>query len=311
MRVGAYRTEYGVHKPICNGRCLVAHMGWYNLAPLSALLIVTPVAVWYAFVYRNLEESLKFPCLVAFGLLTVLSLYYLITAQLTEPGILPIVRYEQHYSNEVGPRLTTLVVLDGREFPLPLYRAKVSRVTDNCIEKFDHYCPWIGNAVGRRNYRYFVMFVTNVLILALLLTCTCVSILVLSITQYNQELVDSIRDHMTEILLTVYGLIMIVSLFLLWQFHVRAIAGNRTTNEILKRVYSRNNPNPHDKGCLKNYASFCCKPVPKSKVAELDDDSPLPIRGRSTNGLDVRLLDVEDGSPMELDIDENEAIIRT
>jgi hypothetical protein len=37
-------------------------------------------------------------------------------------------------------------------------RSKYCRVSERCVSRFDHYCPWIGNAVGERNHRDFVVF---------------------------------------------------------------------------------------------------------------------------------------------------------
>ena len=40
------------------------------------------------------------------------------------------------------------ILLRGRRYHLIQLRAKFCRETGNCVERFDHYCPWVGNAVG-------------------------------------------------------------------------------------------------------------------------------------------------------------------
>lgn len=49
------------------------------------------------------------------------------------------------------------------------------RICNNCIELFDHHCTFIGNCIGRLNYKYFISFLLSTV---LLFVSECVGFLI-------------------------------------------------------------------------------------------------------------------------------------
>jgi hypothetical protein len=47
-------------------------------------------------------------------------------------------------------------------------RAHHDSVTGRCIVKMDHFCPWVGNAVGALNHKYFFLFILYTIVTSIL-----------------------------------------------------------------------------------------------------------------------------------------------
>ena len=243
------------------------------------------------------------------------SLGFLVAAMVTEPGIL---EPEEAGSDTDGegsyldrPRVTHVIV-NGQRFHIEDKRAKMCRQTDSCVEQFDHFCPWVrslppspfktrltthclsfcaaratmhdgraqvGNAIGRRNYRLFIGFLTSVVFLTLLVNVSTILRIICSMVD-SDDSEKSISGFFSvasrtvlSSMMVVFTLLILCSLCGLWAFHLWLISVAQTTYEKIQGRW-KDRPNPYDKGCLKNFQRFLTEPMPPSRVAELDPTHP-------------------------------------
>mmetsp|Transcript_2734 Transcript_2734/g.3956 ORF Transcript_2734/g.3956 Transcript_2734/m.3956 type:complete len:296 (+) Transcript_2734:133-1020(+) len=288
-----FLSAHGRHKPACGGICLLADVGSMNLMPLSAGLIIVPCTLWFAFVGPQLAVHFKggfvFIFLVAITMTTALT--WLFLAWSTEPGIIPHVAVEETESEKKAlmedkaadghttlrrnpkKRRRFMIQLNGQNYPLPLFRAKICRETEACVERFDHFCPWVGNVVGLRNHRYFVLFTITTSIVAFEVFVTS---LLVGATALSRKV--RVHERAVSLALMSYTAVILLAVGGLMFYHIDLIATNESTNERLKGVYALRR-NPHNKGTYQNCYDFWCLPLRKSYVGSenKDDDVPLPL----------------------------------
>uniref|UniRef100_H2ZGT4 Palmitoyltransferase n=1 Tax=Ciona savignyi TaxID=51511 RepID=H2ZGT4_CIOSA len=132
---------------------------------------------------------------------------------------------------------------------------------NNCIEKFDHHCPWVNNCVGRRNYRYFFIFL-NTLSLHMMNTFG-ISLWFVIRNLYGAQVPTSDPYIALSIFIMVIVALLFIPVFGLTVFHITLVVRGRTTNEQVTGKF-QNGLNPFDEGCFNNCSTtFCLSESPK------------------------------------------------
>lgn len=97
----------------------------------------------------------------------LLNLFIVLTA-CTDPGIIPrkpfLDRDPHRYYNFLSRTDSQNTVFCETCYIYRPARASHCSRCQNCVELFDHHCGMVGNCIGKRNYRYFIIFIASVIV---------------------------------------------------------------------------------------------------------------------------------------------------
>ncbi|KAJ3587495.1 hypothetical protein NHX12_011092 [Muraenolepis orangiensis] len=272
----------------CDGRVMMARQK--GVFYLTLFLIVGTCALFFAFEcpYLAIHLSPTVPVFAAVLFLFVMAM--LLRTSFSDPGVLPRALPEEASFIEMEIEAANGNVPAGQRPPPRIrnvqinsqivklkycYTCKIFRpprashcsICDNCVDRFDHHCPWVGNCVGKRNYRFFYLFT--------------LSLSLLTIYIFTFDIVHVVMRSVDATVLEV-----LVCFFTLWSvvgltgFHTYLISLNQTTNEDIKGSWSGKNrvQNPYShKNIMKNCSEILCGPTFPSVLDRrgvMQDDSP-------------------------------------
>lgn len=183
---------------------------------------------------------------------------------------------------EKFPQETTCVFVGGKPvflrycYTCKLYRPPRSSHCshcDNCVERFDHHCPWTGTCIGKRNYRPFMHFVGSAAISLVFAILICVFQIAWSCYELGTTQPFKITGSIVwQIIATIFSAgIILISIALLafvgtlFCFHLYLISCGKTTSEHIK---SKKGPQASfSQGFWGNWISgFLCAPCEPSKL---------------------------------------------
>jgi hypothetical protein len=159
---------FGNVKFWCNFFCVTGKR-YYHIFFAFGLISIPFIGLLYILIKAHELISIAFIIIIS-SLLYIFQFINIILGCSTDPGILPRQGKDFYYTTN---RPLQRKVINGHYIMLTycyscsLYRPPRTShcsVCDNCVERFDHHCIWLGTCIGKRNYKFFYFLITSLFI---------------------------------------------------------------------------------------------------------------------------------------------------
>ena len=226
---------------------------------LSFFIITVPVSLFITYNSKYYLEKLSSFIILFSILIYIITIILLFLASFSDSGILQRFELEKNIiEDRKNSKIFQLGFIKNYKYCGSCKIIRPGRSShcgdcDNCVEKFDHHCPWIGGCVGKRNYKYFYFFLLTLNFLVIYMIIVSIFHIInktLNEDKNNKNIKNNIIAlALAEVIIPLYiiiycGLCMIfvTGLFI---YHSKLILKNITTKEDLKHFYENPQGNPY------------------------------------------------------------------
>ena len=206
---------YGNNKIWCNTK-IITGSKYYNML-LTFFLYSIPYILSIIFFLKlgPLESYINIIYICISSILYIIHIYAMIRGGCTDPGILPRQNSDLYYTTSrtnMKYRINGHILRVNYCYSCYLFRPPRTShcaVCDNCVERFDHHCLWLGTCVGKKNYKYFYTLLGSLNINAIFQISFCVWVLLIEIKKIKN------KENKGYAFISIIGIIILYNLLFL------------------------------------------------------------------------------------------------
>ena len=300
---------------------------------MTACAMTIPTILFLVFNSKYLTDKLTIFVPILIGIIYLITFVYLIIASFCDPGIIRRFNLVNDNKNKdyINNNPMNIKRIEARIFQLGYIHnykycptcgiMRPNRSThcsdcNNCVERLDHHCPWIGNCAGKRNYIYFFIFLILLNILTILIIVFCIIYIVSKVHDYsdlNDELPEdqkiphltshSFCDVIISLYLIIYCILTMCFITGLIFYHTRLVLINSTTKEELRHAFIHSYGNPYRKSICTNITNVLCPKTKKYSILDI-------LRGDVKEICDINDNPLQNSLRKQEDENWNESIVK-
>jgi len=184
---------YGNNRIWCNNKILSGEK-FYNML-FTFFLYSIPYILSIIFFLKlgplSLYKNIIY--IIISSILYVIHVFTMLKGGFTDPGILPRQNSDLYYTTgrtNMRYRINGHILQINYCYSCYLFRPPRTShcaVCDNCVERFDHHCLWLGTCVGKKNYKYFYSLLGSLNINGIFQIIFCICVLLSEIKKIKNK----------------------------------------------------------------------------------------------------------------------------